>query len=113
MMAGPYGQRYLTNTILSVKNTLDWLSGDADLLASSAKLIGEANLTYRDVAKPKIAAEDDDAAIRKKDEEYKAARSGLQRSVQWWLSLGVPLLFAGFGVFRWRGRQAKKDQYRL
>ena len=86
---------------------------DADLLAASAKLISEPNLTYRDVAKPKIAAEDDEAAIRKKDEEYKAARGKLQTSVQWTLSLGMPLFFAFFGLFRWRGRQSKKDQYRL
>lgn len=113
MIAGQYANRYLTNTILSMKNTLDWVSGDADLLAASAKLISDPNLTYRDIAKPKIAAEDDEAAIRKKDEEYKAARGKLQSSVQWTLSLGVPLFFAFFGLFRWRGRQSKKDQYRL
>jgi len=27
--------------------------------------------------------------------------------------LGVPVFFALFGMFRWRGRQAKKDKYRL
>jgi ABC-type uncharacterized transport system involved in gliding motility auxiliary subunit len=113
MIAGQYANRYLTNTILSVKNTLDWISGDADLLAASAKLISDPNLTYRDVAKPKIAAEDDEVAIRKKDEEYKTARSKLQSGVQWTLTLGVPLFFGFFGLFRWRGRQAKKDKYRL
>lgn len=113
MIAGQYANRYLTNTILSIKNTLDWISGDQDLLAASAKLMSEPNLTYRDVAKPKIAAEDDEAAIRKKDEEYKAARSKVQGSITWTLSLGVPLFFAFFGVLRWRGRQSKKDQYRI
>ena len=113
MIAGQYANRYLTNTILSVKNTLDWISGDQDLLAASAKLMSDPNLTYRDVAKPKISAEDDEAAIRKKDEEYKAARSKVQGSITWTLSLGMPLFFAFFGVMRWRGRQAKKDQYRL
>lgn len=113
MIAGQYANRYLTNTILSIKNTLDWISGDQDLLAASAKLMSEPNLTYRDVAKPKIAAEDDEAAIRKKDEEYKAARSKVQGNITWTLSLGVPLFFAFFGVMRWRGRQTKKDQYRI
>ena len=61
MIAGQYANRYLTNTILSIKNTLDWISGDADLLAASAKLISDPNITYRDVAKPKISAEDDEA----------------------------------------------------
>ena len=113
MIAGQYANRYLTNTILSVKNTLDWLSGDADLLAVSAKLISEPNLTYRDLAKPKIPAADDDTANHTQHEEYKAARGKLQSGVQMTLSLGVPLAFAFFGLFRWRGRQAKKDKYRL
>lgn len=113
MIAGQYANRYLTNTILSIKNTLDWISGDQDLLAASAKLMSEPNLTYRDVAKPKISAEDDEAAIRKKDEEYKASRSKMQGNVTWTLSLGVPLFFAFFGVMRWRGRKSKTGQYRL
>jgi ABC-type uncharacterized transport system involved in gliding motility auxiliary subunit len=113
MIAGQYANRYLTNTILSVKNTLDWISGDTDLLATSAKLISDPNLTYRDVAKPKLDAADDDAAARKKDEEYKAARGKLQTGVQWTLILAVPLFFAFFGLFRWRGRQSRKDAYRV
>jgi ABC-type uncharacterized transport system involved in gliding motility auxiliary subunit len=39
MLAQPY-TKYLTSTILSVKNTLDWMTGDEDLVATSAKLIG-------------------------------------------------------------------------
>jgi ABC-type uncharacterized transport system involved in gliding motility auxiliary subunit len=113
MIAGQYANRYLTNTILSVKNTLDWLSGDADLLAVSAKLIRDANLTYRDVKKPDISAEDDEDAIRRKDEEYRMARKKLQKNVQWTLTLGMPLFFAFFGFFRWRGRQSRKIQYKL
>ncbi len=113
MIGGQYANRYLTNTILSVKNTLDWISGDTDLLATSAKLISDPNLTYRDVAKPKLDAGDDDAAAHKKDEEYKAARGKLQTGVQWTLILAVPLFFAFFGLFRWRGRQSRKDAYRV
>lgn len=113
MIAEQYAGRYMTNTILSIKNTLDWLSGDADLLASSAKLIREPNLTYRDVAKPKIAAEDDEAAIKKKDEEYRSARRNLQSNVQWTLTLGLPLFFGFFGFFRWRSRQARREKLKL
>jgi ABC-type uncharacterized transport system involved in gliding motility auxiliary subunit len=110
MIANPYAQRYLTNTILSVKNTLDWMSGDADLLAASAKIMQDPNLTYADVSKPKLEAKDDEAAIRKKDEDYKAARKTVQKSVQWTLTLGVPLLFAAFGIGRWRYRETQKDK---
>ena len=82
MIAGPYAQKYLTGTILSFKNTLDWMSGDSDLIAASAKLLSEANLTYGDITRPKIDASDDDNSIKKKDEEYRAARKTTQSNVQ-------------------------------
>ncbi|HMJ16402.1 MAG TPA: Gldg family protein [Polyangiaceae bacterium] len=110
MFAGPYAQRYLTNTILSVKNTLDWMSGDTDLLATSAKILRDPNLTYASISKPKIEAEDDEAAIKKKDEEYRQSRKKVQRSVQWTLTLGIPVFFAAFGVLRWRRRESRKNQ---
>jgi ABC-type uncharacterized transport system involved in gliding motility auxiliary subunit len=109
MFAQPYA-KYLTPMIISLKNTLDWMSGDSDLIAASAKLIGDANLTYSSVSKPKFKAEDDENEIKKKDEEYRAARKNLQSSVQWWLILGMPVAFGAFGVLRWRGRQARRDQ---
>jgi hypothetical protein len=109
MFAQPY-TKYLTSTIISLKNTLDWMSGDSDLIAASAKLIGDATLTYSSVSKPKFKAEDDDAEIKRKDEEYRAARKNLQRNVQWWLILGMPAAFGAFGVFRWRARQNRRDQ---
>jgi len=108
MFAQPYAQRYLTQTILSLKNTLDWMSGDNDLLATSAKLISEPNLTYSSIKPPKIAAEDDEAAIKKKDEEYRGQRKLLQNQVQWSLTIGMPLFFAAFGVIRWRMRETKR-----
>jgi ABC-type uncharacterized transport system involved in gliding motility auxiliary subunit len=113
MIAQPYAQRYLTQTILSLKNTLDWMSGDADLLAVSAKIIGDANLNYSSIKPPAFSAEDDEAAIQKKDEEYRAARKNLQGTIKWMLTLGLPLAFAAFGFLRWRGRLAKKHQYSI
>lgn len=108
-IAQPY-TKHLTSTILSFKNTLDWMAGDSDLLAASAKLIGDPNLTYASVAKPKFKAEDDEAEIKRKDEEYKLARKRLQQSIQWTLTLGVPLLFGAFGIVRWRRRDAQRAQ---
>ncbi|MET0410550.1 MAG: Gldg family protein [Polyangiaceae bacterium] len=113
MFAGPYAQSYLTQTILSLKNTLDWISGDTDLLAASAKIIGFPNLTYSDVSPPKIEDASDEDAIRKADEDYRQARKRQQTSVQWTLTIGVPLLFAGFGVLRWRTRQSRRGRYKL
>ena len=110
MFAQPYAGKFLTSTILSFKNTLDWMSGDSDLVAASAKLLSEANLTYSSVSKPKFKAEDNDDEIKKKDEEYRAARKNLQTNIQWALILGMPAAFGAFGVFRWRSRQARRDQ---
>jgi len=104
-----YYTKHLTSTILSFKNTLDWMSGDADLLAASAKLIGVPSLNYASVSKPKFKAEDDDAEIKRKDEEYKASRKALQTKVQWSLILGMPLLFAALGLLRWRMREAERN----
>jgi ABC-type uncharacterized transport system involved in gliding motility auxiliary subunit len=111
-IAQPYIE-YLTNTIISFKNTLDWLSGDSDLVAASAKLIGDPHLVYSDVSKPKYKAEDDQAEIKRKDEEYRNSRKILQRNVQWTLTLGVPLLFGLFGVWRWRRRESLRAQLRV
>jgi ABC-type uncharacterized transport system involved in gliding motility auxiliary subunit len=113
MFATPYAQSYLTNTILSLKNTLDWISGDTDLLAASAKIIGFSNLTYSDIDPPKLTADATDEEIRKKDEEYRQERKNQQFLVQWVLTLGLPLAVAAFGLLRWRSRQARKDQYKL
>src|SRR5690606_34017500 len=108
MMAGPYAQKYLTATILSLKNTLDWMSGDTDLIAASAKILGEPNLTYSSIRKPEFKAEDSEEEMRRKDEEYRKKRKELQQQGQWSLTLGVPVLFAGFGVVRWRSRESKR-----
>jgi ABC-type uncharacterized transport system involved in gliding motility auxiliary subunit len=111
-LAQPY-VGYLTNTIISFKNTLDWLSGDSDLVAASAKLIGDAHVVYSDIAKPKFKADDDPAEVKKKDEESRALRKNLQRNVQWTLTLGIPLLFGAFGLFRWRRRDALRAQLKV
>jgi hypothetical protein len=113
MIAGPYAQKYLTGTILSFKNTLDWMSGDSDLIAASAKLLSEANLSYGDITRPKIEASDDDNAIKKKDEEYRAARKTTQNNVQIWLTLLCPAAFAMFGILRWRQREAGRANIAL
>jgi ABC-type uncharacterized transport system involved in gliding motility auxiliary subunit len=111
-IAQPYVE-YLTNTIISFKNTLDWLSGDSDLVAASAKLIGDPHLVYSDVAKPKFKSEDDPAEVKRKDEEYRNSRKALQRNVQWTLTLGIPVLFGLFGVFRWRRREALRAELKV
>jgi ABC-type uncharacterized transport system involved in gliding motility auxiliary subunit len=108
--ANAYAQKHLTATILSLKNTLDWMSGDTDLIAASAKILGEANLTYSSVKKPEFKVNDSEDEIRKKDEDYRTARKDLQKKVQWTLTLGVPAAFGLVGLLRWRRREAGRDK---
>jgi hypothetical protein len=113
MLAQPYAQKYLTATILSLKNILDWMSGDSDLIAASAKLLGETNLTYSDITKPSNEANDDEATAAKKQEEYKAERKKVQDQVQWTLTFFAPLIFALFGIARWRMREGARANISL
>ncbi|MBK9265078.1 MAG: GldG family protein [Polyangiaceae bacterium] len=113
MLSMPYAQKYLTATILAFKNTLDWMGGDSDLIAASAKLLQEPNLTYSDIRKPKQEATDDEAAMTKKAEEYRLERERVQTRVKWTLTLLGPILFAGFGLFRWRRRESAREAIRL
>jgi ABC-type uncharacterized transport system involved in gliding motility auxiliary subunit len=96
-------QGNLQNAILSLKNTLDWISGDNDLLASSAKLLNESNLVYDSIAKANFADESEEQ-VTKRDDEMRKARKTRQRNVEISLILVLPVLFALFGIVRWRLR---------
>jgi ABC-type uncharacterized transport system involved in gliding motility auxiliary subunit len=102
MLAGPYTQQYITSAILAFKNTLDWLSGDTDLLAASAKILSEPNLVYGD--KVDITPDMTEDQLRHKEDELKAARKSQQGSIEWLLVFGIPVLFAVYGLTRWRLR---------
>jgi len=112
-LAVPYAQQALTGTILSFKNTLDWLTGDTDLLAVSAKILSEPGLVYGDVNKPKFDENETEEQLKKRDEEMKQARKTQQHQVEAILILGIPLLFALYGVLRWRMRLAARENVSL
>lgn len=101
-LAAPYTQQYITGSILVFKNTLDWLSGDTDLLAVSAKLLSDPNLVYGD--RIKVTPDETEEQLRKQEDELKAARKDEQRNIELLLILGIPALFAAYGVARWRSR---------
>ena len=113
LIAGPYAQQFITGTILVFKNTLDWLIGDTDLLAVSAKILSEPNLVYGDVAKLRITPDMSEEQIRRQEEELKAAHKDQQRNIEFLLILGIPAIFAAYGLARWRMRLAARAHVSL
>ncbi len=108
MLSQPYAQQYLTNTILAFKNTLDWMSGDSDLIAASVKLTGDSNLTYSDIQKSKDAALDPAAA-----KQYEEEITKVQQRVQWTLILGPAVFFALVGFLFWYLRERARSAITL
>lgn len=113
MLSQSYAQKYLTATILVFKNTLDWMAGDSTLLAATAKMFSETNLTYADIERPKQEAMDDEATLAKKAEEYRSERKNVQQRVQWTLTILPAALFAAFGLVRWRRRESARENIKL
>jgi len=65
------------------------------------------------VSKPKFDQDETDEQLKKRDDEMKQARKGTQNTVATVLILGVPLLFALYGVLRWRLREASRANVSL
>jgi hypothetical protein len=107
-LSQPYAQQYLTGTILAFKNTLDWMGGESDLLATSAKLLGDTTLAYRDIERPKLSAASDPDVAKRQAEEYDAAITKVQDRVKWTLTLFPAALFALLGLLRWRWRESQR-----
>jgi hypothetical protein len=108
-IAGPYadlqrGAVPLLYAIMATKNTLDWLTGDTDLLAVSAKLLSEPGLVYGDVTAPKYDENETDEDIKRKDKEMRDSRKNTQRNIGIFLTFFAPLIFVAYGILRWRMR---------
>jgi ABC-type uncharacterized transport system involved in gliding motility auxiliary subunit len=111
-LAGPYAQQALTQTIVAFKNTLDWITGDTDLLAVSAKILTEPGLSYGDTAKPNFNEESEDQ-LKKRDEEMKKSKERTQLWIRLSLIVFLPLLFAILGVIRWQIRLRARENVSL
>ena len=112
-LSQPYAQKYLTATILAFKNTLDWMAGDSDLIAASAKILGEPNLTYADLQPPNLTESASEEDIKAEIEKVKEARKRTQTNVQWTMTLLLPALFALLGVALWQYREKKRSNMAL
>lgn len=109
----PYAQKYLTTTILTFKNTLDWMAGDSDLIAASAKILGEPNLTYSDLQPPNLSDSATEEEIKAELEKVKEARQKTQTRVQWTLTLLLPALFGLLGIALWQVREKNRSNLTL
>jgi ABC-type uncharacterized transport system involved in gliding motility auxiliary subunit len=112
MVARPYLEVAFRPMIFSFKNTLDWMSNDSDLVAVSAKMLGEPTLTYS-VKKPRAEEGDTEESMKKKYEAYKQERAEQQSLVSWVLTLLPAALIALFGVLRWWLRESSRDTVRV
>ena len=104
-----YAQQILTNTILVAKNLMDWVTGDVDLLAASAKILQEPALVYGDVSKPSFEDATDEK-IKAEEDRMKKERKSYQNRVTWSLTLGLPVLLALIGIGFWQFRRMQRDK---
>jgi hypothetical protein len=111
-LAMPYAQQILTNTIIVFKNMLDWVTGDVDLLAASAKILQEPGLAYGDVSKMD-SDELTEEQVKKAEENMKKERKTTQWKVEVVLILGLPVLFGLLGVALWRRRISTRENVSL
>lgn len=112
-IAGPYVQLIGTTFILQTKNLLDWMTGDVDLLAASAKILMEPNLAYGDVVKPKAGEEMTEEQLKKEEDRIKKERKTKQYWIEGTMTLGIPALFAALGIILWRVREGRRQNISL
>jgi len=108
-VAGPYVQLIGTTFILQTKNLLDWMTGDVDLLAASAKILQEPNLAYGDVVKPKAGEEMTEDQLKKEEDRIKKERKTKQYWIEGTMTLGIPALFVLVGIILWRVREGRRQ----
>jgi ABC-type uncharacterized transport system involved in gliding motility auxiliary subunit len=103
-------------------NSVDWLAQDSDLIAIRAKSIEEAALEVPQSVQEATAEalEDaqggDEAGMQEALERRTAALDeweSRKATYRWGNTLLVPLVFALFGLVRWRMRANKKAQLRV
>lgn len=109
MFADGYARTVLTNTILVAKNTMDWITGDTDLLAASAKILQEPALSYGDVSKPNFDEMTEDQ-LNKQADDMKKERKKKQNVISGTLIVGVPALFGLLGFLLWQRRSSRRSR---
>lgn len=112
-IAMPYAQLIATTFILQTKNLLDWMTGDVDLLAASAKILMEPNLAYGDVVKPKAGEDMTEEQLKKEEDRLRKERKNRQYVIEGTMTAGIPVLFIGLGLVLWRIRENRRQNINL
>lgn len=108
MVADAYTQ-LLEGMVVTLVNTLDWMSGDPELLAATAKFFGDPDVVYP-AELPKLEEGDTPEIARRKNEAYLGAKQQTKQAVQWTLTLVIPVFFAVLGLLRWRRRESLRTK---
>ena len=134
--AQPGQECQMSGPLALALNAIDWLAQDADLVAIRAKNVEEPTIEVPqnvrtaeeeartaaeealvaaqqgDEATANEAIEERDEALEKRKEAI-AAWDSKKAMYRWGNMLGIPLLFALFGVVRWQMRQNKRKNLKL
>lgn len=103
-------------------NAVDWLAQDTDLIAIRAKSVEDptlkvpANVKEAEATIRQAIDEQDQGKAEQAFEERKAAMATWdQKKSNYRLAntLGLPILFALYGIVRWRARKARKANLKL
>jgi hypothetical protein len=94
-------------------NSIDWLAAESDLIAIRAKTVEDPALRVPEAvmqaeSQAKEAAKAGNAAgVNQALEQHKTAMTSWDKkkaAYRWSNTLGIPFLFALYGIYRWRRR---------
>ncbi|MAQ17132.1 MAG: hypothetical protein CMN30_20360 [Sandaracinus sp.] len=120
--ADPNRPRDLGALMTLALNGIDWLAAESELIAIRAKNVEDPRLeapqAITDVNEDLIEAlegEDREGAEAAVDRQKEMAEAwdATKSSYKWANTLAIPLLFAVFGIIRWRMRSARRKNIKL
>lgn len=112
-LAGGYAESQLKFMLLGFSNMLSWTAGDMDLLAISAKLVGNPDLTYSSLEVPVAKPDESKEESQKRQDDYEKKRDNLQSMTTWSLTFSMPIVFALIGLVRWQTRESGRNKRRV
>jgi ABC-type uncharacterized transport system involved in gliding motility auxiliary subunit len=116
------GRPFMSSGVAFILNSVDWLTQDSDLIEIRAKNVEEPMLAVplnveeaESTIQEAIEEQDEEKAKQalEKRKEAMKAWSARKSSYRWGNTLAIPVVFALFGLVRWRVRRARKASLTL